>query len=317
MKVRLKKLVTWATTLEYIYSTPTGEIRGYDNDLKPVTHQDYIEGKSPKKRKFDANTSFIDINVNEKELAILREHSQVKWAGNNPNLTNPIYELIDVGKQQNEKVQEIKKMRRVMNFVDGLDIKSIYNLCHYLQLDVTGKDMNEIYTILLNPISGVAYANYDNVVSIENDEDAELKIVVNKGLVMNLIQMKGTEYFYGNKMVAGSLPELYYYFKNANDLYEKGLKKAVEEKEIDLPVTIQYAENFEAGRALFNEKSESKRNVEELTPELIEWAKTKANELDIKGKNLMRPENLVAAVLKKESAIAEWEQHKKKMRAAK
>jgi hypothetical protein len=311
MKVRLKKLVTWATTLEYIYSTPAGEIRGYDNDLKPVTHEDYIGGKAPKKRKFDASTSFIDISINEKELGILREHSQIKWSGNNPNLTNPIYELIDVGKQQNEKVQEIKKMRRVMNFVDGLDVKSIYNLCHYLQMDVNGKDMNEIYTILLNPNSGIAYANYDKVVTIENDEDAELKIVVNKGLVMNLIQMKGTEYFYGNKMVAGSLPELYYYFKNTNDLYEKGLKKAVEEKEIDLPVTIQYAENFEIGRSLFDEKVESKRHAEELTPELLEWAKQKANELDLKGRNLMKPENLVSAVLKKESAMAEWEQKKK------
>jgi hypothetical protein len=311
MKVRLKKLVTWATTLEYIYSTPAGEIRGFDNDLKPVTHQDYIGGKSPKKRKFDASTGFVDIDVNEKELAILREHSQIKWSGNNPNLTNPIYELIDVGKQQNEKVHEIKKMKRIMNFIDGLDIKSIYNLCHYLQLDVSGKDMNDIYTILLNPISGIAYANYDKVVAIEQDEDAELKIVVNKGLVMSLIQMKGSEYFYGGKMVAGSLPELYYYFKNTNDLYEKGLKSSVEEKEVDLPVTIQYAENFEVGRSLFNEKVESKKNSEELTPELLEWAKQKANELDLKGRNLMKPENLVSAVLKKESAMAEWEQKKK------
>jgi hypothetical protein len=317
MKVRLKKLVTWATTLEYIYSTPAGEIKGYDNDLKPISHQDYIGGRPPKKRKFDANMSFMDIEVSEKELAILREHSQVKWAGNNPNLTNSIYELIDIGKQQNAKVQDIKKMKRVMNFVDGLDIKSVYNLCNYLQLDVTGKDMNEIYIILLNPETGLAYANYDKVVSIEEDEDAELKIVVNKGLIMNLIQMKGTEYFYGGKMVAGSLPELYYYFKNTNDLYEKGLKKAVEEKEIDLPVTIQYADNFQSGRALFEEKVESKKQIEEITPELLEWAKEKAAELDVKGRNLMKPETLVSSVLKKESDMLEWQQKKQKAKAAK
>jgi len=312
MKIRIKKLVNHPTALEYCYATTKGEVMALDSSLKAITYEKIKEGETPKKIKFDKNTPFVDIEVGNLEFNFLKYHSQVKHKGENPNLTNPIFELLNVGEEQNQKVTDIKKMKRVLNIVDSLNAKGIYNLCNYLQMVVTGMDISDIYIALLDPTKGIAYANYDKVVNLENDEDAELTIVVNKALAMNILHQRGSEYYYNEKLVAASLNELYYYFKNLPDLFEKGLKASVEEKEVELPITIQFSENFKEGRDLFQNKEKVNKNLEEITPEMIEWAKEKAKEMKIMVTGKMKPETIVEKVMEREKNVIEWAEMKKK-----
>lgn len=312
MKVRIKKLVNYPSPLEYCYATIKGEIIALNSSLKPITYEQIKGGELPKKIKFDKNTPFVDIEVDNSEFNFLKAHSQIKHKGENPNLTNPIFELLNIGEEQNQKVTDIKKMKRVLNIVDSLNAKGIYNLCNYLQMVVTGMDIADIYVMLLNPVNGIAYKEYEKVVNLENDEDADLIIVVNKALSMNILHQRGGEYYYNEKLIAASLNELYFYFKNLPDLYEKGLKLSVAEKEVELPIKIQFSENFKEGRDLFENKEKVTRNLGEITPEMIEWAKEKAKEMKIMVTNKMKPETLIEKVMKKERNILEWEDMKKK-----
>lgn len=310
MNIRIKKLVDYPTTLEYLYATSGGQIMAYNLDLKAVTYEEVKKGAKVKEIKFDKNTHWIDMDATEKELEILRNHAQVKSKFANANLTNPMFELINVGEEQNEKVLSIKKMRRVMNIVDSLNIKGIYNLCNYLRIDVSGKDIADIYVLLLDPTKGFAYKEYDKVVNLEKDEDAELTINVHKAIMFRLVEQKGNEYHYGGKMAAASLSELYFYFKNSTDLYEKGLKPAIAEREVSLPIKIQYAQNFEEGRDLIIQNENEKEAIEKITDEQLAWLKEKAAEMDVKGRFNMKPENLLKAVLAREVNILEWNEKK-------
>lgn len=311
MKIRIKKLVDYPTVLEYSYATATGEVMAVNSEMKSITYSKMKDGSEiPKKLKFDKNTFFIDADLSEFELNFLKAHSQVKHKGSNPNLTNPLFELVNVGEEQNQKVLEIKKIKRVMNIVDSLSVKGIYELCNYLLMDVRGKDISDIYVLLLDPQKGIAYKNYDKVVNLENDEDAELVIIVNKALTMGILTQEGSNYLYNHKPVASSLNELHFYFKNLPDLYEKGLKSAVAEAEVTLPINIQYASTFEQGRDLFLTKEKASKEIEEITDEMYEWAKIKADEMDIKGRKVMKRETLVAAVMKRESNLLEWQEKK-------
>lgn len=312
MKIRIKKIVNHPTTLEYCYATAKGEVMALNSSLKAITYEKIKEGELPKKIKFDKNTPFVDIEVAEAEFNFLKLHSQIKHKGDNPNLTNPVYELLNVGEEQNQKVIDIKKMKRVMNIVDSLNARAIYNLCNYLQMVVTGMDIADIYIKLLDPINGIAYKNYDKVVNLENDEDADLIITVNKALTMNILHQRGSEYYYNDKLVAGSLNELYFYFKNLPELYEKGLKQTVAEKEVELPIKIQFSQNFQDGRDLFEKKEKMAREIETITPEMIEWAKEKAKEMKIVVTSKMKPETLIDSVMKKEKNMIEWEEMKQK-----
>ena len=315
MKIRLKKLVEWTTTLDYVFATADGKVMAYDRDLKAVSHEDYKNGAAVKSRKFEKGTQWVDIDIDEKELNILKIHAQIKSKWSNPNLTQALYEMVNIGEEQDLKVKKLKEMYRVMSIVNNLSIKSIYNLCHYLQMDINGRDINEIYILLLDPTKGFAYQNYDKVVNLEQDSDAMLTITVNKGIILGIITQQGKDYFYGDRMVAGSLSELYYYFKTSEDLFQKGLKKAVEAQEVDLPISVQYKENFEGARELFSEMAQSKKEIETITPDQLEWAKEMAKDLDIKGRGVMKPETLINAVLEREGMLLKWAQEKEKRKA--
>lgn len=197
-----------------------------------------------------------------------------------------------------------------MNIVDSLNISGIYNLCNYIEIDVQGKDIADIYVKLLDTTNGLAYKNYDKIVNLEKDEDAELIINVHKAIMFGLVTKKGSEYHYGGRMAAGSMSELYFYFKNSTDIYEKGLKPSIAEKEVNLPIKIQYAQNFEEGRDLIIQNEKEKDAIEKITDEQLEWLKAKAVEMDIKGRFNMKPENLLKAVLAREVNVLEWNEKK-------
>jgi len=82
-----------------------------------------------------------------------------------------------------------------------------------------------------------------------------------------------------------------------------------------LPISVQYKENFEGAVELFAEMAQSKKEIETITPEQLEWAKEMAKDLDIKGRGVMKPETLINAVLEREGMLLKWAQDKEKRKA--
>ena len=52
MNIRIKKLVDYPTTLEYLYATSGGQIMAYNLDLKAVTYEEVKKGAKVKEIKF-------------------------------------------------------------------------------------------------------------------------------------------------------------------------------------------------------------------------------------------------------------------------
>lgn len=316
IKVRLQRLQKTDTNkrLEYLFTDRNGTFYCYNEALQPVSQDQYKNGAKYKVRVIPKGQDYIDIFVTPHEKGILTIHPFVKWDGN-PNMNNVLFELIEVAEKSNKEVKEIKKFKQVINLIDSMTIKEIYSLCNYLGLNVTELDMNDIYIMLLDRKAGVAYMNYDKVMQFEKDPDSEMVSVINRALVYGIIERQGEEYFFGGKMIAASLTELQFYCKQNEDFYNAGVLKAVMQKEVNLPITIQFKENFNEAREMLVEHQESVASATDYTEEDMEWFKERANELKIAGRWNMGREKLVEAVLSRENMRLIWEERKAKEKA--
>jgi len=316
IKVRLQKLKKTSvnTQFEYLFSDKNGEFYCYDEALNPISREKYEKGARHKVRVIPKGQDYIDIEITPHEKGILTIHPFVKWDGN-PNMNNVLFELIEVAEKSNKDVKEIKKFKQIINLIDSMSIRDIYALCNYLGLNVTGLDMNDIYILLLNRQSGVAYINYDKVIQYQKDPDAELVSVVNRALVMGVIEQKGMEYFFGGKMISASLTELHFYCKQNEDFYKNGIYKLVSEKEVELPITIQYKENFNEASESYIEHKQEVLAANDYTQDDMNWFTKKADDLKIAGRWNMKPTKLVEAVLSRENIKLEWEDRKAKEKA--
>lgn len=315
-RVRLQKLHKSVNPkpFEYLFTDKDGVFYCYDDLLKPLTKEQYEKGAKYKVRHIPKGQQFIDFEVSAHEKGIITQHPFVKWDGN-LNMNNVLFELIEIAEKSNKEVKEIKKFKQIINLVDSMTIKEIYSLCNYIGLNIVGMDMNDIYILLLDRVSGAAYMEYDKVMQFQKDPDAELISVVNRALVMGIIEQRGEEYFFGGKMIAASKTELHFYCKQNEDFYKQGVYKLVADREVELPITVQFKENFNESREEYQEHKESVQAANEYTQEDLEWFKSKADELKIAGRWNMKPEKLVSAVLERENLRVEWDERKAKEKA--
>lgn len=316
IKIRLQRLQKTATNkqLEYLFTDKDGNFYCYDEALNPLSKEQYERGARYKIRMIPKGQEFIDIMVNSHEKGILTIHPFIKWEGN-PNMNNVLFELIEVAEKSNKDVKDIKKFKQIINLIDSMTIKEIYSLCNYLGLNVTGLDMNDIYIMLLDRKSGAAYMSYDKVMQFKKDPDSEMISVINRALVFDIIERKGEEYFFGGKMIAASLTELQFYCKQNEDFYNNGILKMVMDKEVTLPVTVQFKENFSEVKESYDEHKKDVEAALDYTEEDIEWFKSKADELKIAGRWNMGREKLVEAVLSRQNMKLLWEERRAKEKA--
>lgn len=318
-KIRLQRIHKAASrlVLEYFYRENNVFICR-DIAMNAISHEEFVSGKKKYKVVTLAEKEFFkDIEVTYEEKAFLSRHPFVKFDGN-PNMNNCTLEMIDVQQQSNKQVVDLKKRNEVFNIINNLDVKEVFNLCNYLGLNVSGKDMNDIFIMLLNNNDGVAYENYDKVKLYEKDADALLKVIINKALILGRIEKHNDGFYFGNKIVAASLDELYFYCKNNEEVYETGIKKYVEENETQLMPTIQYSENFIIANKELRESIESKKLATVYTDRDREWAMEKVKELGIKGFSnpATKTETIIAKILTYPTLKKEWEAKKEEEREA-
>jgi hypothetical protein len=313
VKVRLQKLNSVFSTkpLEYAFIDRDGRFFAYDEALNPITREQFDKGVHFKKRQFAKTQKFVDIEITLKEKAILAVHPFVKWEGN-PNQNNILFEMIEVAEKSNKEVKEIKKFKQIINLIDGMSVKQVYELCNYMGENVVGMDMNDIYIMLLDRHTGKAYAQYDRVIQFKKDPDAEMISVINRALILGLIERKGDEFYFGGKIIASGLSELHFYCKNNEDFYASAILAKVQEKEIELPITIQFKENFIEAADSFEQHESEKEAATEYTDEDVEWFKQKFKEQTGMVHGRISPNKLAEKVLVSEANKAEWAAEKAK-----
>lgn len=313
IKVRLQKLNSVFSTkpLEYAFTDREGRFFAYDEALNPITKEQFEKGAHFKRRQFAKTQEYVDIEITTKEKGILAMHPFVKWEGN-PNQNNILFEMIEVAEKSNKEVKEIKKFKQIINLIDSMTVKKIYELCNYMGENVTGMDMNDIYIMLLDRQTGKAYSQYERVMQFKQDPDAEMVSVINRAIIMSIIEQKGEDFYFGGKIIASGLSELHFYCKNNIDLYNAGILSKVQEREVDLPITIQFKENFVEAAEAFEEHEEDVDSANEYTKEDVEWFKAKYKEMTgiVHGK--ISPAKLAEKVLVSEASKAEWAEEKAK-----
>ena len=328
--------------LELAYDSPLGYIM-LDKDMEYATIEQYNSGeRKPYEIVLGKKEFFKFINIDlsgasaqeyslEKKHYLKQKrlmdtilgHPHVKTEDTTKKVTKERFHVVDESKEHSIAAINIKKRIAVGNFVNSLDEAGLINICAYLNNPVSNLKAEEVFVNLLQErkeiigkdgrttaVEGWAYANMDKVLSLKADEFAELTIIINKAVALNIINQKDDGFWYGGRLIANSEEELRKHFKDNSDAYEKGLKVSVFEKD-SLPISFNNAKDVsEAMQVIKKEESLTDNG----TAEALRRAslEARASDLGVQG-NIkgMKDDTLQAKIIEKEKTLAQIEANKK------
>jgi hypothetical protein len=308
-------------SLEFAYGTESG-FKAVDKDFNPITYEEYQKGVIPYKITFNAGEVIkpIQIDLSGKNMQphteqhkiyirhsrlydMILNHPQVFTE--NKRVSNPNFELVDEYERSNRKVQHIKNVHKVLNYINSMSHADMVNLCVYLRKSVFGLTMEQVYTNLLsfepaNPsgalgglhhFKGWAFEDIERTLSMKTDPDAELKIFVNKAVALGIIENRSGLYYYGNVLVSDSQEKLYMYFKDNPTYLENGIKKSVIEKDT-LPILMNKDIELAEVEEMITNQTAPKPIVDILEKESYDYLLVRAKDLGIPGFHKMKLDTL-------------------------
>jgi hypothetical protein len=330
------------TRLELAYDSPLGYIM-LDKDMEYATLEQYNSGERKPyeivlgKKEF---LKFINIDLSgasaqdyslEKKhylkqrrlMDAILGHPHVKTEDATKRVTKERFHVIDESKEHSIAATNIKKRIAVGNFVNSLDEGGLRNLCAYINNPVQNLKAEEVFVNLLQErkeligkdgratvVEGWAYANMDKVLALKSDEFAELTIIINKAVALDIINQKDDGFWYGGRLIANSEEELRKHFKNDVDAYEKGLKVSVFEKD-NLPISFNNVKDVKEAMVEIK-KVESMNDINTAEAQRRASLEARASDLGVQG-NIrgMKDDTLQAKIIEKEKTLAQIEMNKK------
>lgn len=343
MRIKIKRNDSGGSIirLELAYDSQLGYIM-LDKDMEYATIEQYNNGeRKPYEIVLGKNEIFKVIKIDlsgltapehslEKKYALKQQrlrdailnHPHVVTDDTAKNVTKARFIAIDETTEKAVASKNIKKRIAVGNFINSLDEAGLRNLSAYLNRNTAGVDADAIYVEMLQErkeiigkdgrssvIEGWAYSEMDKVLAVKTDELAELIIVINKAVALKIIDQKDSGFWYGGHLVATSEEELRKHFKDNVDLYERGLKPSVFEKD-NLPISFNNAIDISSG---MDEIKKSKvQDLGVASAERSEALKARAKDLGIQGNvNGMKDETLEMKIREREQTLATIEANKK------
>jgi len=330
------------TRLELAYDSPLGYIM-LDKDMEYATIEQYNSGeRKPYEIVLGKKEFFKFINIDlsgagaqehslEKKhylkqrrlMDAILGHPHVKTEDATKKVTKERFHVVDESKEHSIAATNIKKRIAVGNFVNSLDEGGLKNLCAYLNSPVSNLKAEEVFVKLLDErkelvgkdgrttvVEGWAYANMDKVLALKTDEFAELTIIINKAVALNIINQKEDGFWYGGRMIANSEEELRKHFTDNPDAYEKGLKVSVFEKD-SLPISFNNAKDVKEAMVEIK-KEESLNDIGTAEAQRRAGLEARASDLGVQG-NIrgMKDDTLQAKIIEKEKTLASIEANKK------
>jgi hypothetical protein len=263
---------------------------------------DLETGKDADKKTEDFKRYQGQVNIKN----ALFNHPFLAHAKNTNRGSTTIAEIIDVNEEQITSVQEIKRMKAVLDTVSDMSIEEMVNLCYYLQMPTSGQTPEQIYSGLLDRKTGIAYLNYQKVMSMSKDPKSEIVVSVNKAIHLGIIEIANGAYFYRGEAVAETLDNLYLHFLNNGQIFTM-LKRQVSEKDM-LPVSISNELDANKGREKMAETIDSRLVLkEEYSEDEIKELKQMAKDRNIMGWFNAKPATLVEKIAEYDRRIADKE----------
>lgn len=227
--------------------TVNDKMVAYTNSFELATEEELRSG-AKKARIFDfqKNVKEVRFTIDTEEGNGLgkKQAAFLDWLKVHPRLTKPVgspeFILVNENEEIIKSVQTIQTQIAVANKVNSLGTE-IYDLCHYLGVNVAGKTIEDIYNMLLNFKTGlVFYGTYlkdgkvlpllEKVYSYSADEEAILYVTCNKAILLEIIKKEQGMFYFNTNMIGSTEQDVYSFFKNNVKLWDN-LVVSVQENE--------------------------------------------------------------------------------------
>ena len=163
--------------------------------------------------------------------------------------TGHLYHLVDENYEALQTALDIKKRANVTNLIYSLSLSKLTDLCYFVGANIKGKSKEEIYGILLHPTMGKIFSrslraedNYvDMVLNGNFGSDFDVKVSVNKAVVLGIISQSNGAYYMGSggTILGTSIDAVYAFFRENKAVFVSGLLPELQSKDI-LPESIDF-----------------------------------------------------------------------------
>lgn len=161
--------------------------------------------------------------------------------------TGHLWQLVDENYEAIQTALEIKKRANVTSLIYKLSAERLSKLCYRLNVNISNKKKEEIYGLLLHPLSGKVFSkdlrgddNYvDLILNGEFGSDFDVKSDVNKAVILGIIKQTNGTYFLGNTIVGTTIDNVYAFMKENPQVYSTSLLNELETKD-NLPESIDF-----------------------------------------------------------------------------
>jgi len=161
--------------------------------------------------------------------------------------TGHLYQLVDEHYETIQTALEIKKRANVTQKIYAMGMKQLSELCYFMVQNIQGKSKQEIYGLLLHPITGKVFSkslraenNYVDMILSENfGGDFNVRSSVNKAIILGIIKQNNGTYQMGTTIVGTTIDSVYSFFTQNSAVFTSGLLPELESKDV-LPENIDY-----------------------------------------------------------------------------
>lgn len=268
----------------------------------------------------------IEIDMsNRKEVEFLehlQKDSRIFVKGGEKQLSSGcIYELVDVQGEEINTAIEIKKRGKLQSVIYSMPTDELVKLCYYFNINIAGKTVEGIYSMLLHWESGALYrpmnisgklvVPMDIILNEGMGAEYEIRTAVNKAIITGVIKNRGGVYFLGESGTPiGQTPEQIYSYMEQNKMVFDGSLKNLLKNET-LPESVDYSGEVESVKQSYEDviikKNESYRPFAgRFSPFERQEYEKEAQELGIQGNIAgFKDETLYTKVVEKRSYLAE------------
>lgn len=306
-KYKLKRVITGGTnnSIKYWGKFQYQKKDGTREDVVLTKNFEVIKGNAPLNdrkifevtfQKFGHEYELIvdaDNKAQQLFLEALRLDPKVHSSGQLK--TGHLYQLVDENYEALQTALDIKKRANVTNLIYSLSLNKLTDLCYFVGANIKGKSKEEIYGILLHPTNGKIFSRslrsednfVDMVLNGNFGSDFDVKVSVNKAVVLGIISQSNGAYYMGSggTILGTSIDSVYAFFRENKAVFTSGLLPELQAKDV-LPESIDFDKELGEVEADIKAEKVGKPFLGEngkLTDEKREELRARAKELKIQG----------------------------------
>lgn len=192
----------------------------------------------------------------------------------NKNMTQHLFTLKIPHEIDIASYKRVKNQLAVANYIGQLegDEEELRNISFFFNANPTGKTAQKIFTELIDFKNGILMRDeiIDNFFTLysKDNSDAQMKVVVNKAISLNIITFRDGIYWFNNISIGSNIERLIMYCKENREIYNQQIVPYVNRSDVYVPSKkeVKQVGNMAADNpiAIGVEKEERRTRAKEL-----------------------------------------------------